>query len=126
MTHALNIGVFPTAKELRETPTAASKRMSELKDFTTSFINKDLRKLITEAHAKDCEGSTSPHTAWFKYPHGIPLHNDRKLFLDMLKDTLEPLGYRVYEEEDGARNTTGTVIITWREEPKKTHLQHLR
>lgn len=131
MKYNLAIGCFPTAKELRNTPTAASKRLEELKEATTAFIKDELRKLIVTAQENDCKGSNYPYTAWFKYPAFVKDYTEHGQFLEMLMDALEPLGYRIHEEEDGARNPTGTVVITWKEfEPQKkrveTHLQHLR
>jgi hypothetical protein len=112
---ALLIGAtFPTAEDVRNIKSKSQKRLEELRALTATFIKEDLRKKIIAAQESDCDGCTYKETTWFEYPEFLKTWDEQKQFVEMLSDTLSPLGYKVYAEEDGAREPTKNVIVTWK------------
>lgn len=115
MNTKLNIGCFPTAREVRAIESTKQEKFKKFLAETEKFICDELRQMIINAQKNDCAGCTSKETTFFKFPKFVTgdLH---EMFIMVLMENLSPLGFRVYEEEDGARNGTGNVIVTWKEQ----------
>jgi hypothetical protein len=126
MNHNLSdlIGAFPLASAVRKIESKTQVRFNELRKLTGEFICKELKTKILTAQENDCEGCTSKFTTFFLYPEFLKLHTERQIFIKMLNDTLVSFGYSVYEETDGAREPTGTVIVTWRENQNTLKTKH--
>lgn len=115
MNTKLNIGCFPTAREVRAIESNKQEKFKKFLAETEKFICDELRSMIINAQKNDCADCTSKETTFFKFPKFVT-GDLREMFIVVLMENLSPLGFRVYEEEDGARNGTGNVIVTWREQ----------
>jgi hypothetical protein len=105
---------FPTAEDVRNMKSKSQKRLEELQALTATFIKEDLRKKIVTSQENDCAGCNYKETTWFEYPEFLKTWDEQKQFVEMLSDTLSPLGYKVYAETDGALEPTKNVIVTWK------------
>lgn len=115
MNTKLNIGIFPTAKEVRAIETTKQETLRIFLSDTEKFIRNQLRQKIIDAQRNACEDSTSKETTSFKFPEFVT-SDMRKMFIMVMIENLLPLGFHVYEEEDGAQSGTGNVVVTWREQ----------
>jgi hypothetical protein len=122
MSNALPIEGFPTAAEVRAIKGKKEKQFEALKTLTGEFLQNVVKPLIVSTQENDGEGFTSPFTTCFKFPEFVK-YDERDWFVNILKDTLQPLGYKVFQSTDSAQEPQDEVVVTWKEQPPMKRVQ---